>query len=129
MPTFKFSKLVRDKIVDHQIAAGARPVYRQLDAVEHKKELIQKIIEEAQEIEHADPEDIASEIADVQQALDDLREKYDLTARDVAHAQQLKNEKNGAFKKGIFVEHVELDESDAWVKYYRNNADRYPEVG
>jgi hypothetical protein len=27
MPRFKFSKLVRDKIVDHQIASGANPVY------------------------------------------------------------------------------------------------------
>lgn len=50
MPKFKFAKLVRDKIVEHQIASGATPTYRQLSPDEHKNELIKKIIEESQEI-------------------------------------------------------------------------------
>ena len=64
--------------MDKQIAAGAKPVYRQLSATEHKQELVHKIIEEAKEITQANPEEIAAEIADVQQALDDLRELYAL---------------------------------------------------
>lgn len=128
MPKFAFSKLVRDKIVEHQLASGAKPVYRQLDPGEHITELINKIIEETREIAAADPEDIAAEIADVQQALDDLKEKYGVTDTDVAAAQKTKNDKNGAFKKGLFIDYVELDENDPWVAYYRQNADRYPEI-
>jgi len=127
MPKFKFSKLVRDKIVDHQIASGAQPTYRQLNDEEHKKELIKKIQEEALEIAEAPADEIAAEIADVQQALDDLKEKYGLSDQDITQAQAAKNTKNGAFKKGLYVESVEVAEDNAWTNYYRQNADRYPE--
>jgi len=120
MPKFIFAKLVRDKIVDHQIASGAKPVYRRLSAAEH--------IEEAKEITQASPGEIVAEVADVQQAVDDLMELYGLTGKDVAQAQATKNDKNGAFKKGLFVDYVELDENDEWAAYYRQHADRYPEV-
>lgn len=128
MPRFKFSKLVRDKIVDHQIASGARPSFRKLDAAAHKQALIEKIIEEAKEIAESKPDEVAAEIADVQQAIDDLKELYGVTDNDVAKAQQAKNDKNGAFKKGMFIDHVEVEEDQKWTRYYRENADRYPEI-
>lgn len=128
MPTFKFAKLVRDRIVEHQISSGAVPHYRHLTTNEHKEALIVKIIEEAQEIAQANPVDIAAEIADVQQAIDDLKELSGLTSADIAHEQAIKNAKNGAFKKGHFIESVEVGEDDKWATYYRENADRYPEI-
>lgn len=128
MPKFKFAKLVRDKIVDHQIASGAKPTYHQLDTEAHKRELVNKIIEEVTEITKASSEEIAAEIADVQQALDDLKQKYGLTDQQIKAAQTRKNEKNGAFKKGLFIEYVEVDEKDRWAGYYRKHADRYPEI-
>jgi predicted house-cleaning noncanonical NTP pyrophosphatase (MazG superfamily) len=128
MPKFKFNKLVRDKIVEHQLASGAVSVHRTLSPNEHKIELVSKIIEESQEILQASPEEIAMEIADVQQALDDLKERYGLTSKDIAVAQAQKNEKNGAFKKGIFVDYVEVAGDSKWAAYYRDNADRYPEI-
>lgn len=128
MPKFRFSKLVRDKIVDHQIASGAKPGFRQLSAGEHKQELVNKIIEEAREIIQASPEEVATEIADVQQAIDDIKELYGLHDEDIARAQHAKNEKNGAFKKGLYVDYVEVEEGSQWIGYYRKNADRYPEI-
>jgi len=128
MPTFQFNKLVRDKIVDQQIASGARPKYHQLGDEEHKQELLKKITEEAKEILAASADEVASEIADVQQALDDLTEKLGLTREDIAAAQQRKNDKAGPFKKGLYIDTVEMDESDKWVAYFRENAERYPEV-
>lgn len=128
MPKFKVDKLVRDKIVDNQLASGATPQYRVLDDDEHKTALIHKVIEEAKELLEAAPADIVSELADVQQALDDLAEKHGLTHADVAQAAQAKNDKNGAFKKGHYIESVDLPEDDIWVEYYRRNAERYPEI-
>lgn len=128
MPKFQFAKLVRDRIVEHQLASGATPAYRQLDADQHKNELIKKIIEESQEITHASTDEIAMEIADVQQALDDLKELYGLSNEDVSKAKAIKNKKNGAFKKGHYVDYVEVKEDNAWIGYYRNNPDRYPEI-
>jgi predicted house-cleaning noncanonical NTP pyrophosphatase (MazG superfamily) len=128
MLKFKFSKLVRDKIVEHQIALGAKPSFRTLKPAEHKRELVRKIIEEASEITKAVPEEIAGELADVQQALDDLAQLYGLSPDDIAKAQAVKRQKNGAFKKGLYIETLEVDEDDPWVKHYRQNADRYPEI-
>lgn len=125
MPTFNFSKLVRDKIVDRQIASGAKSSFRQLSPDEHKQELINKIIEEAREILEAGPDEVAAEMADVQQAIDDLRELYGLRKSDIAEAQAIKNEKNGSFSKGLYVDYVELKDGDEWVDYYRKH---YPEI-
>lgn len=128
MPTFQFAKLVRDNIVDKQIASGATPHYRVLTDDEHKAALVAKIAEEAAEIADAAPDEVAAEIADVQQAIDDLKEKYGLTDADITQAQAAKTDKNGAFKKGLYVESVEVAEGDEWAAYYRANADRYPEI-
>jgi predicted house-cleaning noncanonical NTP pyrophosphatase (MazG superfamily) len=123
MPKFKFNKLVRDKIAENQIASGAKPHYRVLSDKQHKFELVNKIIEEAQEITKANQNDVAAE-----QAVDDLKEKLGLTGADIAKAQKAKNKKNGPFKKGIYIDYVEIDETDKWTEYYRKNADRYPEI-
>ncbi len=128
MPKFKFSKLVRDKIVDHHIASGANLIFRQLNAEEHKRELINKIIEEAKEINQAAPNELTAEIADVQQAIDDLMELCGLDREDISRAQAAKNERDGSFKKGFHVDYTELKDNDPWVNYYRKNADRYPEI-
>jgi predicted house-cleaning noncanonical NTP pyrophosphatase (MazG superfamily) len=128
MPKFKFSKLVRDKIVDRQVASGAKPSFRRLSPDEHKQELINKIVEEAKEITQAAPDEVVAEIADVQQAIDDLRELYGLRSVDVAEAQAAKNKKVGPFTKGIYVDYVEVSEDDPWINHYRENADRYPEI-
>lgn len=128
MPIFKFYKLVRDRIVEQQIASGAKPTFYQLASEEHKRRLVDKIIEEAKELTEADPNDVVAELADVQQAIDDLRGLYGVTGEAVRQAQAAKNERNGAFKKGLFVESVEVKEDNPWIEYYRKNADRYPEI-
>ncbi|MBL8159574.1 hypothetical protein JNJ66_03895 [Candidatus Saccharibacteria bacterium] len=53
MPVFKLNKLVRDKIVDHQYDIGAIPTCRRLSPDELRRELIQKLTEEAAELEQA----------------------------------------------------------------------------
>lgn len=128
MPTFKFSKLVRDKIVEQQIIEGSHPSYRVLAPKDHKKELIKKIAEEVGEIESAAANEIAGELADVQQALDDLCALYAISKADVASAQRKKLHKKGAFRKGFYVESITVDESNEWVEYYRAHPDRYHEV-
>ncbi|HUB93179.1 MAG TPA: nucleoside triphosphate pyrophosphohydrolase [Verrucomicrobiae bacterium] len=128
MLKFRFNKLVRDKIVEQQIASGAKPKYRILDHDEHVKFLVDKIIEESKEIVDASKEEMAGEIADVQQAIDDLIEKLGLTRDAVVRAQHKKNVKAGAFARGFYVDHVEVMDDNEWVAYYRKNPDRYPEI-
>lgn len=128
MPTFAFRKLVRDNIIDQQLADGAKPLYWRLSDDEHTQQLVQKIIEEVQEVPKASRDEVAGELADVQQALDDLREKLGVTTEAVKKAQEKKFAKNGGFKEGFFVEHVEVTDDNQWIPHYRNNPDRYPEI-
>lgn len=128
MPLFKFSKLVRDDIVNQQIAGGASPIYRTLPIEDHKTELTRKISEEAAEVATAPAEERASELADVKQAFEDLCKLYNVSLADVSEAQELKRTKNGAFQLGHYIDTVELSEDNSWTAYYRANADRYPEI-
>src|SRR5208282_1760451 len=107
MLKFKYNKLVRDRIVDHLITSGTKVEYRILNDDEHKAELVRKLNEEVAEVLKAKPENIAAEIADVQQAIDDLAAKFGVTAKEIAVEQKLKNDKNGPFKKGLFIDYVE----------------------
>ena len=91
MPVFRFHKLVRNKIIQHQITSGANPTYRTLSKSEHQEALVAKIIEEAKEITSANSDAVASEIADVQQAIDDLTALHELTIDDIHAAKQRKN--------------------------------------
>ncbi len=127
MLKFKFAKLVRDKIVEQQLASGAKPNCRQLSAEEHATELVNKIVEEAKEIPIG-TDKTAAEIADVQQAIDDLMKLLAVSKANVKAEQTKKYQKNGGFEKGLYVEYLEVAETDPWVKYFRDNADRYPEI-
>jgi predicted house-cleaning noncanonical NTP pyrophosphatase (MazG superfamily) len=128
MAKFRLNKLVRDNIVDYQLARGQRPTYHVLNREEHLKALALKIAEEAAELAEAPKEKLASEIADVEQALDDLKTLSNIAPADIKKAKAEKAKKNGAFKKGLFIETLEVPENDSWNDYYRSEPDRFPEV-
>ncbi len=128
MPRFSINKLVRDKIVQKQLASGNQPTFRLLGAEAHKLELIKKIAEESQELASASDADLVSELADVQQALDDLCALLGIDGVAVGEAQRRKNDISGSFSKGIFLDRLELDAEDEWVEYYRSDPKRFPEL-
>lgn len=130
MPTFKFNKLVRDKF---------RPIYDRLDQTIQTRELSDselkaairnKIIEEAAElpIDSASTEDIAGELADIQQALDDLVATCGVSSERIASKKAAKFAEKGGFREGLFVETITLHDDDEWVQYYRNEPEKYPEI-
>lgn len=127
MPKFRLGKLVRDKIVDLQIASGQKPIYRVADKEEHKHLLAAKLAEEVSEALAANPERAAEELADAQQALDDLAELLDVSKETLIKEQQAKNGKNGGFKRGVYVDSLELSDDDPWLNYYRSDPRRFPE--
>jgi predicted house-cleaning noncanonical NTP pyrophosphatase (MazG superfamily) len=127
MPTFKLSKLVRDKIIDDQIANGEKPKYRKLDRGEHITALIDKIIEETKELKSTDQTEVIGEIADIQQAIDDLIEIYGITKDELVEIQVTKAEKKGTFAKGLYIDTLEVPENSKWTTYYRKDPKRFPE--
>ena len=128
MPRFTLNKLVRDKIVESNLKTGAKVKYRELSQAEHRTALVNKIIEEAKEILKAGTDDAADEIADVQQAVDDLVEQFGLNEETIKKSQNRKRRNNGAFKKGHYIEHLDLDEDHPYTEYYRKDPERFLET-
>lgn len=130
MPIFQLNKLIRDKLPVFYESIGQKANLRVLKKDEHTTALINKIIEEVDEIptKNVTKKKLAEEIADIQQAIDDLEKLHDISPADIAKAQKAKNEYKGGFSKGIFIETLELQENDTWIDYYRAEPDRFPEV-
>lgn len=107
---------------------GQKATYRLLDTQEHKQKLIEKIIEEAKELNSVAEKDLIEEIADVEQAIDDLKKIYGIQEEKLEIIKSKKNEKRGSFEKGVYIETLELQEADKWNDYYRSEPDRFKEL-
>lgn len=128
MPKFELNKLVRDKLRTEYELSGQKMVYKVLSKKEHKLAIIQKIVEEAKEINiDDDADEIASEIADIQQAIDDFIVLCGVDKQQVESKKQSKLDKKGGFSAGTFVQTIELKDDDKWVEYYRQRPDIFPE--
>lgn len=128
MRKFKFSKLVRDKIVDGIIAAGNTPHWRTLTDEEYIHELKKKVIEEAAEIPGAHGEELIKELADIQEIIDALLTTLQLTKEAFVEIQKKKNEKAGSFKNKQYIDEVETREDSEWIKYHLDKPEKYPEI-
>lgn len=130
MRTFKFDKLVRDKIVDHLLANSQVPQgVKTLAKEEFITELVKKVLEEANELVNAkDRNELIEEIADVQELLNCLQKVLGLSDADVQELQRKKVIKNGAFEKQLYIDLVGVNEDDSWMEYYLSQPEKYPEI-
>ena len=129
MPKFIFNKLIRDKLCDEYVRLDQTAEYRELSKVEFSKELANKIIEEVKEIPvDGTKEEITAELADAQQAIDDLMHHHNVTSDDVALVQKKKFDKKGGFSEGNFVVSLDLKDDDEWVAYYRKSPEKFEEI-
>lgn len=129
MPKFIFNKLVRDKLRAEYEKTNQKAVYRTLSKDEHTQELKNKIIEETQEIPiKGSKEDMTSELADIQQVIDDIAKIHGISIGSVQEIKQKKFAKKGGFSEATFVETLELTDDDEWVEYYRKEPDVFREI-
>lgn len=128
MVVFALQKLVRDKLVEIYIGLGQKPRHHFLGKDDHKMHLAHKIVEEAKELSNASTDKMAEEIADVRQALDDLQYLYGISDTELARVMKAKKAKKGGFRKGLFIDRLELEDGDPWIEYYRKEPERFPEI-
>lgn len=130
MPTFRYAKLVRDKIPGWHKQSGHSVAGRQLKGDELRAALIQKLHEEADEVSGAlSQEELIEEIGDVQQIIDDLLTNEGITKETLQTVMKKKADRKGGFKKGEYIDTVTIeDENDKWAQYCRRSPEKYPEV-
>lgn len=128
MRKFKFAKLVRNRIVEQIIRAGNIPHWRILSDTEYVQELKNKIVEEAHEIPEASGENLISELADIQELIDNLIKALGVTKAKLSDVQKKKNKTNGSFDQKHYIENAEVKSDSEWVHYYLKNPEKYPET-
>ncbi len=154
MRTFRYDKLVRDKIVPDMEAEGSIVKWRVLNDDEYALEIAKKLEEELDELEQQvgkDRDRDLKELADVAEIYElafeilDKDEHYDLLESamqelekgidmweiepaELLAAKAAKIAKMGAFKKRHYIETVSVDESNPWMQRYLDSPDKYPEV-
>jgi len=130
--TYRFDKLVRDETVpgyerdDTVVAVN----WRRLNEMEYRRALITKIHEEADEIPLLEEMsgDIISEIADLQDVIDALKQSYGISDDTIAEASRKKANRRGGFTSRHHIDTITVTPSSEWRTYCLNEPTRYPEV-
>lgn len=109
MKTYK--KLIRDSIPSIIEKDNKTCIVTILDDEQFLIELKKKLVEEATEVFKASSRDeIISELADIQEIVDKLKQEYGLDQDEINRVQSIKATKNGKFDKKLFL--VSVDENN-----------------
>ena len=104
----KYNKLVRDKIPEIIKANGETPITRTLDEKECKKELLNKLGEECEEVKSAQSsKDLLEECADVLEVIFSIGKLEGSSEEELIDIMRLKRIKRGGFDSRIYLESVE----------------------
>lgn len=99
------AKLVRDKIPEIIKDSGRLPVTHIAAGQEYKQALMQKLVEEVQEVGKANTrEELIEEIADVLEVLATIMQLEKLNGAEVTAAQKKKREERGGFSGRIILD-------------------------
>jgi predicted house-cleaning noncanonical NTP pyrophosphatase (MazG superfamily) len=116
-----YNKLVRDRIPQIIIGNGEKPITRVLNETEYLHELIKKLKEETAELEaelilnkngligqnKSKVSKALEELADIKEVTIAIREAMGIHAGELEDVRRQKADKNGRFKKRIYLEAVE----------------------
>lgn len=103
-----FNKLVRNNIIEKITNNGEFVSYRVLDDIEYKRELLNKLKEECNEVidafAYGQSGDMVIELADVLEVLNYLAKSINVNMQEVNDVAMMKNAKNGGFDKKYYLE-------------------------
>jgi len=103
-----YKKLIRDNIPGIIAKEGKTAEIISLDSETYLRALKEKLVEEAREVVQATTkEEILSELADIQEVMDALKEEYFIEQHEVNMTQAVKAIRNGKFTKRLFLVSVE----------------------
>jgi predicted house-cleaning noncanonical NTP pyrophosphatase (MazG superfamily) len=103
----EYHKLVRDRIPEILEQKHLLYEVRTLKAHEKMPALLQKLLEEAEELRAASPEERVAELADVAEVMDALCHEFGVSWEQVCAIQEQKRRDRGGFEEGYVLEWVE----------------------
>ena len=129
---FRMETLVRDKMPKRLGKLGVYVEGHSLHPKDHIDHLKLKLQEEVDEVINAvTPKEIKEEIADVLEVLYTIAKYYNLQIEHLEKKRLQKQGERGGFSKGLFVEFVEVEDSEdshPVIEYCLAQPDKYPEI-
>jgi predicted house-cleaning noncanonical NTP pyrophosphatase (MazG superfamily) len=126
---FRYAKLVRDNIPAIIVKDGAKVQKKVLSQKSYELELKKKLLEESSELlEAKDRTEMLSELADLEEILDNLRAALHIGKAELKSVQAKKRLKNGSFRRRFYVDHIVADNhtDPAWLRYHLKNKKKFP---
>lgn len=107
----RYGKLVRDNIPEIIRNNGELPNIREMDTDEYRRELLYKLIEEAEEVRQAgyDPtaRSFIAELADLSEVLEAVMKEFNINGDELIETQRKRREERGGFEGRVFLESVQ----------------------
>lgn len=129
MAKFTCNKLGHDKDLETFKSEGIIVKYKLLDQQQLREALMNKLLEEANEVQKAETKsDIIAELGDVLELIDAICKVYEISPQKVVQEKEKHFKMRGGFEKGLYIETIEMDENNPKVKHFRKAPDRYPEL-
>jgi len=125
---FRYEKLVRDNIPALITRDGAVVVKKVLSRAAYILALKRKMIEEGRELlEAVDGQELLSELADLEEILDNLRAALQISPAALAAAQRKKRLQNGSFHRRFYIRHIIADDrmNPDWLSYHLQHKKKY----
>ncbi len=127
--TFKFNKLIRDKILDSMLSDSEQePDYRILNKSEYREELKSKLKEEVDELLSANEDSVLEELADIEEIIEHLLKSMGSDRNALQKIIDAKRSKVGGFEERIYINSNTVNAGSSWVDKYREQPEKYIEI-
>lgn len=101
MPRITYNKLIRDHIPAIIAESGKTCETEKLSPDEFERGLLEKLVEEAQEAQQADPAQLKTELADLLEVIDALLTTKGISRQAVRQEQRRRRKERGGFAKRL----------------------------
>lgn len=127
--TFKFNKLIRDKILDSMLVDDTQePDYRILKDSEYTLELKRKLNEEVAELINAEEDSMLEELADMEEIIEHLLQVIGTNRNALQKLIDKKRAKVGGFENKIYINTNTVNANSPWVDKYKEQPEKYIEL-
>jgi predicted house-cleaning noncanonical NTP pyrophosphatase (MazG superfamily) len=127
--SFKFDKLIRDKILEMMHSTGYIVHDKKLKGAELVTALKNKLLEEAHEVATTQSVDeLKEELADLLEVVSAILSIHNLDPAEIEKIREAKNLQKGSFTQGIYVYSIEIDENNPEINRYLAKSDKYPKT-
>ena len=125
MKKYNFNKLIRSNLPERMKKEGVYLSGRPLTDEEFAKELKNKLVEEAGEVQDTHSrEDLIKELADVMEVIETLTSLHGITKEEIEKERLLKCQINGHFLAANFVDYIEVPITNRKVIEYLQKRNR-----